>query len=288
MVFSKKVEHMKKYGQQNRRAPGILNFFGEIHFPRLIRFANPVSFREFTLIELLVVIAIIAILASLLLPALNKARARGQSVSCINSLKTQGAGITAYCGDYSDYLPPLSTDSAPNSFPYWHQALLGRNRVDGTWGYWHLVNGDYITIKELRCPAMEGNFPVNGENDWWVSYPHYAANYGIFCKTGDTLGGIKIIKLKSPSYKILLLDAWNANGGSPMRNLGAVRFRPDFRNFSADGWGYAAARHSKNCNVLQAAGNVKSFRVPDENRPNDYPPFDFNQEECKKYLSRQY
>lgn len=81
------------------------------------------SKTEFTLIELLVVIAIIAILASILLPALSKARARGYSADCLAKIKSLNAGASMYAGDNGDYIVPYGTGEMAD--PYYGNIWTG-------------------------------------------------------------------------------------------------------------------------------------------------------------------
>ncbi len=119
------------------------------------------SKTSFTLIELLVVIAIISILASMLLPALAKAKAKALQIKCIGNLKQQGLASALYSGDNDEYLP-MTLDPNGRKIFYgtpWHESMY--EYVGGT--LTELKAGDkYSEI--FSCPADSSEFATNETN----------------------------------------------------------------------------------------------------------------------------
>lgn len=143
---------------------------------------------SFTLIELLVVIAIIAILASMLLPALSNARDRAKAIQCVANLKQQGVAVSQYLADSESLYPPHVDNTT------WNWA----NRISP---YYANFKGD-LTSSTWKNPII--TCPSHIEKITAGYYrSSYRGNSNIMKADGSQ---IRENKIRRPSFKLLIFE----------------------------------------------------------------------------------
>jgi prepilin-type N-terminal cleavage/methylation domain-containing protein/prepilin-type processing-associated H-X9-DG protein len=225
--------------------------------------------KEFTLVELLVVIAIIAILASMLLPALSKARGVARSTVCANNLKQFGHAFMFYADDYNDNLPVGRTYGS--NVKYWNKTVPEEGFLQP-----YLNTGNSSTVMyygnvtetgcgPLSCPSQAA---VSGVTVYTYGYNSIIASSGVsnispYPITKQILR--KVNMFKKPSETCLVADGINTTGPYTAQYNQSNAYPVGYRHGGGSGNVF-----KNSANVVFADGHLESRMfgsIPDEYNP---------------------
>ena len=215
--------------------------------------------HRFTLIELLVVIAIIAILAAMLLPALNKARATARKSACMSNYKSIGTAMNMYVDDHKGYYPKrcvinnsLRTiwSSDYPTIPVTYIAPYLNHRIETGVGWVRInygVTSNSGRSSPLACPEFDQSIWQSVGKG--TSLPSYLENLYIFAP-GDVYGSSspKNHNFKSPDRPSRVMMSMESTG----KGNGSV-------SVTTDQFEYFSYRHNKAANVLFMDGHVQTL-----------------------------